>query len=196
MTLHTLSFDDITIPANFERILQDRGLHAALRVLNATTPYRLTGVYRFEGDLVRSVVLFDRKNPDLTVGVDVPWNDSYCRMTAEDGRNCEITDALNDARLTTHAAREAVQSYVAVLLKTPDGAPLGTLCHYDLQPLAPPPGVCEALERMRPVVERALCGMLKLAHTPEDAIAESAAASLGLGRPVRLLQFRPVKRQR
>lgn len=191
MTLQPASLDDVTLPANFERLLRDGGLHAALKALNATTPYRLTGVYRFEGDLVRSVVLFDRKNPDLTIGVDVPWSDSYCRMTAEDGRSCEIIDALNDDRLTAHAAREAVQAYVAVLLKTPDGAPLGTLCHYDLQPLAPPAGVFEVLYRVRPIVERALWAVLKLSHArARDANGVPAPA------PARLLQFPSVKRTR
>ena len=56
MNRHTASISDVTIAANFERLLQEKGLHGALRVLNGTTPYRLTGVYRFEDGLVRSVV--------------------------------------------------------------------------------------------------------------------------------------------
>jgi hypothetical protein len=187
MTPHLASISDVTIPANFERVLQQKGLHGALGVLNATTPYRLTGVYRFEEGLVRSVVLFDRKNPEVAVGVDVPWNDSYCRLVAEDGRRCEIVDSLTDVRLHSHAAREAVQAYVAVLLKTPDGAPLGTLCHYDLQPVEPPPDIFDALERVAPAIERTLWSMLNLAHIPEPVRAAAAA-------PTRLLQFRPVKR--
>lgn len=53
----------LTLASAFEQTLRQRGLHAALGLLNAATPYRLTGVYRFDGDLVRSVALFDRKNP-------------------------------------------------------------------------------------------------------------------------------------
>ena len=162
-------FHGLTLASAFERTLHQRGLHAALGVLNASTPYRLTGVYRFDGDSVRSVVLFDRKNPDLTVGVDVPWNDSYCRMTAEEGVRCEITDALADERLTTHAAREAVQAYIAVLLKTPPGEPLGTLCHYDLNPVTPPLGAFEDLDVVCPIVERTLWATLKLTHVPRRA---------------------------
>jgi len=193
MTPHPASISDVTIPANFERLLQEKGLPGALRALNATTPYRLTGVYRFEEGLVRSVVLFDRKNPELTVGVDVPWNDSYCRLVAEDGRRCEIADSLSDVRLRSHAAREAVQAYVAVLLKTPDGAPLGTLCHYDLQPIEPPADIFDALDRVAPVIERSLWGLLNLAHIPE---AERTRVRAVGAAPTRLLQFRPVRRQR
>lgn len=159
-------FHGLTLASAFERTLHQRGLHAALGVLNASTPYRLTGVYRFDGDSVRSVVLFDRKNPDLTFGVDVPWADSYCRMAAEDGVRCEIADALADERLTTHAAREAVQAYIAVLLKTPRGEPLGTLCHFDLHPVTPPLGAFEDLDVVCPIVERTLWATLKLADVP------------------------------
>jgi hypothetical protein len=193
MTPHTASISDVTFAANFERVLEEKGLHGALRVLNATTPYRLTGIYRFQEGLVRSVVLFDRKNPELTVGVDVPWNDSYCRLVAEDGRRCEIADSLTDVRLRSHAARGAVQAYVAVLLKTPDGAPLGTLCHYDLQPVEPPADIFDALERVAPVLERALWRLLNLAHITE---AERAPARAVGAAPSRLLQFHPVRRQR
>jgi hypothetical protein len=191
MTPRTASIDDVTILTNFERVLHERGLHGALRVLNATTPYRLTGVYRFEADLVKSVVLFDRKNPELSVGVDVPWNDSYCRLAAEDGRRCEISNSLADVRLGSHAAREAVQAYVAVLLKTPGGTPLGTLCHYDLKPVVPPDGIFNALERVAPAIERSLWALLNLAHTPESRW--DAAPALGGAAATRLLQFRPAK---
>jgi hypothetical protein len=161
MTPSSAAIHGLSLASAFEHALGARGLHAALRILNTTTPYRLTGVYRFDGDLVRSVVLFDRKNPLLTVGLNVPWNDSYCRMTVEDGHYCEILDAPRDARLATHAAREAVQAYVAVLLKTPEGAPLGTLCHYDLRPVTPPLGIFEDLDAVCPSVERTLWSLLE-----------------------------------
>ena len=142
--------------AKFEHPLFQQGLFAALQFLNATTPYRFTGVYRFEGDWVRSVALFDRKNPELRLGEDVPWNDSYCRLTAEDGESCRIEAALSDVRLATHAAREAVQSYIAVLLRSADGTPFGTLCHFDVHPQSPDARSIADLECARACVERAL----------------------------------------
>jgi hypothetical protein len=193
MTPHTASISDVRFATNFERVLEEKGLHGALGLLNATTPYRLTGVYRFQDGLVRSVVLFDRKNPELVVGVDVPWKDSYCRLVAENGRRCEITDSLSDVRLGSHAAREAVQAYVAVLLKTPEGAALGTLCHYDLQPVEPPVDVFDALERVSPVVERALWRLLNLPHMPEP---ERAVQHVVRAAPTRLLQFHKGRRRR
>lgn len=156
MRISRAAIDRLNLVAGFETTLKVQGTHAALQFLNATTSYRLTGVYRFEGGLVRSVALFDRKNPHLAVGLDVPWQDSYCRLASEDGARVQILDALDDPRLTTHRARATVQTYVAVLLKRPDGTPLGTLCHYDLRPVTPPVGVFEDLDAVSPVMARSL----------------------------------------
>ncbi len=82
----------------FERALHEHDLYAALAFLNGTTPYRFTGVYCFEPGLVRSVVLYDRENRNLRMGEDVPWFDSYCMLTAENGVECEIQNSVIDAR--------------------------------------------------------------------------------------------------
>lgn len=161
------------LAALFAVTLRSHGLHAALRVLNATTAFRLTGVYRFEADTVRSIVLFDRKNPHLQVGVNVPWQDSYCRLTAEQGSTCEISDAMNDPRLVEHAARVAVQAYAAVLLKSPDGGPLGTLCHYDLHPVIAAAGVFDDLRSVSQTVEAVLWA-LPTAYAPSFTVAARA----------------------
>ena len=142
--------------AHFEQTLRDHELFAALRYLNSTTTYRFTGVYYFEPGIVKSLVLADRENPDLRVGGDVPWFDSYCMMTAENGKECVIQNALADERLTSHAARRAVLSYCGVLLRMPDGEALGTLCHFDVVPRSTPPLVFEGLRACTAPVERYL----------------------------------------
>ena len=136
--------------------LKDDGLFGLLRVLNEQTPYRFTGIYRFEGRWVKSIWLYDRENPAVLHGSDVLWDDSYCRMTVTGGDECEIVDSLRDRRLTTHAARHSVQCYLAVLLRTSDGREWGTLCHYDVCPRAMSPDVLELLRAVRPLVERRL----------------------------------------
>lgn len=145
-----------TIVSTFERTLQEQGLFRALAFLNGTTPYRFTGVYRFEPGVVKSVLLYDRKNPDLRIGEDVVWNDSYCRITAEDGTVCEIEDSLADSRLLEHAARNSVQSYCGALLRTRQGYPLGTLCHFDLMPRRTPAGTMQMLHEVCHSVEQEL----------------------------------------
>lgn len=135
-------------------------LFEALRVLNDTTDYRFTGIYLFDGPWVKSVLLFDRECPNVQIGHDVLWDDSYCRMAATDAGVFEITDALADARLATHAARHAVQCYCAVVLRSPDGKPLGTLCHYDVRPRLTAPQTFASLKAMQPQVQQLLWARL------------------------------------
>lgn len=140
----------------FEQSLQEQGLFGALRYLNSTTEYRFTGIYRFEPDWVRSVLLFDRGNPHLQLGKDVPLQDSYCMLTAQDGASCTIEDAQSDPRLLRHAARESVLSYYAVHLVNPDGLSWGTLCHFDFIPRRVTDEMKQVFDAVRPAIQRAL----------------------------------------
>ncbi len=144
------------VVARFDEFLREADLFGALCFLNRTTAYRFTGVYYFEPGVVKSLVLADRETPELRVGRDVPWFDSYCMMTAENGQECEIQNAVADDRLTSHAARKSVLSYCAVLLRTPDGEALGTLCHYDVVAKDTAPMVLEGLRSCKASVEHYL----------------------------------------
>src|SRR3954470_9222348 len=155
---------------NFEQAMHADGLFAALTLLNGTSCRRFTGVYRFEGDWVKCVLLFDRTNPDLRVGENVRWRNSYCMLTAQAGDRCEIRNSLADARLESHSARLAVQSYCAVLLYTRAGTPLGTLCQFDMKPQATPELTFGYLNAARPAIERYLWTTAKSASRPERSV--------------------------
>lgn len=144
------------IVRTFEGTLQEQGLFGALRYLNSTTEYRFTGIYRFESSWVRSILLFDRGNPHLQIGKDVPLLDSYCMLTAQDGVSCTIEDAQSDPRLFHHAARESVLSYYAVHLVDPEGRSWGTLCHFDFVPRRVTDEMKQGLEAVRPAIQQAL----------------------------------------
>lgn len=146
----------IDILQDFRNVLNAAGMHRALAILNGTTDFRFTGVYRFEDDLVVNVTLYDRNNPDLRIGEDVRLQESYCRLTATAGDVCLIEDASSDSRLSQHAARDAVLSYCAVLLTGPDEEALGTLCHFDVRPREIPEAVVELLKQVRPEVASAV----------------------------------------
>jgi GAF domain-containing protein len=156
---------------HFEHVLRDQGIFEALRYLNSTTEYRFTGIYRFEKDWVRSVLLFDRGNPDLRAGADVKMKESYCMLTSLSEKPYRIEDAQADPRLLQHAARDNVLCYVAVHLLTPKGHSWGTLCHFDFRPRPITDDIVEVLEAVRPSVERALRGrkwthQAQMASTP------------------------------
>jgi hypothetical protein len=141
-----------------------------LALLNSATHYRFTGVNRFEGRIVKSVLLFDRRNPHLRIGADVPWRDSYCRLTAEDGGSCQIDNASADIRLTNHSAREIVQSYIGVLLRTPGGKPLGTLCHFDFVPRPMDAAALSCLRAVRGAGEAYIWAHRHVSIVPERSV--------------------------
>ena len=140
----------------FQHTLREDGLFAALRYLNSTTEYRFTGIYRFEEDWVRSFLLFDRGNPHLRIGADVPMKASYCMHTRSAAEPYRIEDAQFDTRLLLHPARESVLSYIAVHLLDLTGSSWGTLCHFDFRPHAASNEDIRVLEAVRPEVQRAL----------------------------------------
>jgi len=111
-------------------------LHGVLVRLNARTAFRFTGVYRFDGAVLRNVALFDRLHPEAARGADAPLGETYCA----------ITGRMNDALLVSNGPRDlrhpwmranAVISYCGVPIRSEAGQPLGTLCHFDLAPLPP-----------------------------------------------------------
>jgi hypothetical protein len=44
----------------FTDLLHQQGVHAALEHLNHRTPHRYTGLFRFDGEMLRNEALFDR----------------------------------------------------------------------------------------------------------------------------------------
>lgn len=114
-------------------VLERQGLHAALKLLNCRTPFRFTGVYRFDGAILRNVALFDRWAPDRSRGSDAPLGETYCAITGK----------LNDALLVSDGRRDprhpwmrgnSVVSYCGVPIRTESGVAVGTLCHFDDKP--------------------------------------------------------------
>lgn len=159
----------------FRKTVISDELFRTLRVLNQTTDYRFTGIYLLDGRWVKSVLLFDRECPNVQIGHDILWDESYCRITATDGTACEITNSLTDPRLVTHAARETVQCHCGVLLRSPDGQPLGTLCHFDVRPRETPAGALLTLMALRSLVERRLWVRVSVGEGSE----ETASAAVG-----------------
>lgn len=118
----------------FQDLLQTHGLRAALGELLLETDYRFIAIFRFDGERARSVVFYDRENPDVTGTDEAPASSTYC-CYVRDTRGAFVTaNSLLDERLTGHVKREQVQGYCGVPVMTPEGEILGTLCHYDVVP--------------------------------------------------------------
>jgi hypothetical protein len=153
------SLSPLTLDAVLQRCeltLRTEGVFGLLRLINDRTPYRFTGIYRFEREWVKNVWLYDRQCPDVQHGSDVLWDASYCRITSTDGDWFEIADSQHDPRLSSHPAREIVRSYLAVVLRDSRGNAWGTMCHYDLQQHVRPLGALEELCAVRPLIEQTI----------------------------------------
>ena len=137
------------------RALDEEGMGGALRLLNARTRYRFTGVYRAEAAVLRNVYLYDRENPTLNLSGDVTALEaSYCSIVLATEAPFNTADASLDERLATHQARASVISYAGVPLRLPNGRAWGTLCHFDVRPRLMPPAEQIVLAAVAPALLR------------------------------------------
>lgn len=136
----------------FSAVLSERGLHAALRFLNARTRHRFTGVYRFDPPTLCNVCLYDRENPTLNVGTDSPMTETYCSILDETRAPFGLEDSATDPRVAAHPARQRVISYCGVPLLSADGTSVGTLCHFDLRPRIVPASEIPFMEAVAPLL--------------------------------------------
>ncbi|HEX2546838.1 MAG TPA: GAF domain-containing protein [Ramlibacter sp.] len=114
-------------------LLAEQGLHAALAFLNARTPHRFTGVFRFDGETLRSVALVDKWDGEVRRGEDVPLSEAYCAVLHDGADVLEVLDGPADERYP-HMQASPVASYCGAVIRDADGEPWGALCHYDVQP--------------------------------------------------------------
>ncbi len=150
----------LELTAEFNLVLSRAGLHGALRFLNARTPHRFTGVYRFEDTILRNVGLFDRFNPEQLQGDDAPLGNTYCSLLPKFNGELAFAEACNDPRVSH--IKTPVVSYCGVQLRAKDGAPMGTLCHFDLRPCEPRSSDMQFLEKLAPLLERDILGLPRM----------------------------------
>ncbi|SFM56144.1 GAF domain-containing protein [Variovorax sp. OV329] len=125
-------------PDAFSRLLASEGPDAALKYLNSGVAHRYTAIYRFEGELLRNVLLHDKRGqmrPDYLIAV--PFKQSFCQFVLRD-QAFRTDDSSQDERLVGNPYRGVVVSYHSVPVVNEHGALWGTLSHFDMRshPLA------------------------------------------------------------
>jgi hypothetical protein len=113
--------------------LRHGGVHPALAFLNARTPHRFTGVFRFDGTMLRNVALVDNWDPAVRRGDDIPLAQAYCAVLHDGADSLEVLDSRTDGRFP-QMTDSPIASYCGALIRDSEGEPWGALCHYDLQP--------------------------------------------------------------
>jgi GAF domain-containing protein len=141
---------------HFAAILERDGLVAALGFLNARTRYRFTGVYRFDAPILRNVALFDRENPHLRLGGDLPMLGSPCSLVEAATAPFVSPDTRHDPRFGDHRPPALVVAYCGVPLFSESRTCFGSLCHYDPRPRVVPMSEIPLLEQAAVFVMRAV----------------------------------------
>jgi hypothetical protein len=135
--------------AQFREAVANGGVAKALEFLNARTAYRYTAIFRFEGDVMRNIWLYDRLGEDGATFASVPLGDSFCQyVMAENGFS--TPDSGSDERLASHAYRGILNSYVGLPLCREAGSIYGTFCHFDFNQQTLPDNEIPFLESVTP----------------------------------------------
>lgn len=141
--------------SKIRELLKKEGVPAALRFLNARTPHRFTGIYRYDGTILRNVYLYDAYNPAQENGDDVNMEDAYCANVGRQGAGIEFND-IHASKTIALKKNSAVVSYCGALIRDSENNPWGTLCHFDIKPCQTTDKDLNVLEKVAPVIYEAL----------------------------------------
>jgi hypothetical protein len=78
--------------------LAARDVRGALAILNTTTPHRFTAIYRFDGETLVNLNVFDRLDPEASLFPSIPVSASYCMYVRDPLHFFALEDSLTDAR--------------------------------------------------------------------------------------------------
>lgn len=126
--------DFATALAHLKAVMRAGDLRGAVMFLNSLTGHRFTSLYRFDGEVLRSVVFFDRENPAQTSVDDMPVTASYCVFVRDGAQTFTVPDATDDPRVEGHPKQPVFRAYCGVPLVDDDGRMFGTICHFDFAP--------------------------------------------------------------
>jgi CheY-like chemotaxis protein len=135
-------------------LLERKGVVEVLRCLNARSDYRFTALYQYDGATLRSLALVDRLEPTTTKGGDVPIETSFCWMVQRDRASFSTADGSADLRVTGLPLRKDIKAYCGALVRSADGKPFGSLCHFDHDQRSIPEAELSLLEQFAPALAR------------------------------------------
>jgi GAF domain-containing protein len=139
----------------FERVLAEGGILPALGFLNARVRHRYTSVCRFDQPILRSLFVFDRKDPkSLYGGTSQVLEETYAALVQRRKQPFRTDNAIRDSRLLYHSARVSVLAYIGVPIRLATGELWGVLSHHDPEARVAPVGEVELLQEVIPALTR------------------------------------------
>jgi len=136
----------------FQAQIDRVGLWAAMRWLNQQVPYRFTAIFRFDGDILRNVCLVDKENAEVTRCADQPVMDSYCIYIHRSSEQFRLEDSLSDKRVVDHPKRASYRCYYGIPLFDRDNRMVGTVCHFNADPIVLTDSIVSTLDDLGPVI--------------------------------------------
>lgn len=115
-------------------VLEVEGMPAAVRMANAASKHRFTGVYRFDDGLLTNLCTWDKQEAAMSAGNAVPVHESFCMHILQSGKAMTVIDSAKDDRLAGHPRRSDFRSYCGAPLLNSQGDVAGTFCYYDAEP--------------------------------------------------------------
>lgn len=135
-------------------VLAQGGLIEALRALNARTSFRFTGLYRYDGPMLRNVALVDRLDAQVIQGADAPIETTFCGLVGKERSSFVTSDSRLDPRVVDLPLNATVLAYCGALVRNADGTPFGSLCHFDFEPREIPVDEVAMLEAFAPTLAK------------------------------------------
>ena len=142
----------------FRANIAANGLWAAMRSLNAMSPYRFTAIFGFDGDLLRNVCLVDKEDLTVKSCADQPITESYCIFIHRAPEPFSVEYALRDNRVNGHPKQRSYQCYYGIPLMDRNGNLLGTVCHFDKEAVPVSGDVVMTLDDLAPAIAEAAFG--------------------------------------
>ena len=111
------------------------GVRAAIAFLNSLTTHRFTALYLFDGH-VEIAAFGTARTPRHNRRRTSRFWPHIAVYVRDSSSTFATSDSLQDERVAGHPKRLQVQAYCGVPLLDDDGRVFGTICHFDLWPMA------------------------------------------------------------
>lgn len=116
-------------------LLARHGLRPMVVFLNGLSAFRFSAVTRFNQGMLEVVCYYDREDPRRDSLPAVTQEASYCQFVKARRAVFSVPDSTLEVCLEGHPARRDVQAYCGVPLYDAEGNVIGSICHFNIDPL-------------------------------------------------------------
>ena len=127
---------DEAIVSHLRELLARHGVRPLLVFLNGLTAFRYSAVFRFDSGNLKTVCFYDRDDPREDAVPEIPVTASYCVFVRDRGRVFSLPDSLVEPCVASHPKRGQINAYCGAPLFDADGNVIGSICHFNLSPVA------------------------------------------------------------